>query len=151
MRLAVPPERIEVLESTAPVTTDANERPALALAARQRPLPGVAKQAVRALDHAQRPGGSGGESIDITARDGNETTEKAPRIAASASAPAPAPAPAPVEAATKDPTPIVPPAPPPVETSVALTAGPGAARMAWALFGLLLGLVLGYLARGLTS
>ena len=66
MRLAVPPERIEVLESTAPVVTDSEAKPGVP---RVRPLPGVANQAARALAAAGRTPVSGGVSATGSAAD----------------------------------------------------------------------------------
>ncbi len=147
MRLAVPPERIEVLESTAPVTADSGGRPASAMP-RMHPLPGVANQAARALAQASK---AGPEVIDNTAPD------SAPRPPAE---PKPAAEPAldisvdpngelALKGETKDPTDRVPAARKPAGLETP-GAQPGSGqRLLWAALGLLLGLLLGYLLRGL--
>jgi serine/threonine-protein kinase len=133
MRLAVPPERIEVLESTAPVT-DEGVRPAPA--PRNRPLPGVAQKAVRILTEADKAG-----PVDTTAPD--PPSERKPPVAAPEAIIAiDSGGPVALRAAAKDPTPLVAPAP---DTN--LRGGSGRS-IAWAVLGLLLGLVIGYFLHG---
>lgn len=146
MRLAVPPERIEVLESTAPVTTESGARPAGAMP-RQHPLPGVANQAARALAQAIK---AGPEVVDNTARD----------AVAPPAAPSPPAAEPPLDISVdpngevalkselKEPTDRVPAARKPVSLETPATQPGAGQRLLWAALGLLLGLLLGYLLRG---
>jgi serine/threonine-protein kinase len=146
MRLAVPPERIEVLESTAPVTTESGARPAGAMP-RQHPLPGVANQAARALAQAIK---AGPEVVDNTARDA---------VAPPAAPPPPAAEPpldisvdpngeVALKSELKEPTDRVPAARKPVSLETPATQPGAGQRLLWAALGLLLGLLLGYLLRG---
>lgn len=144
MRLAVPPERIEVLESTAPVPADSSARPASPMP-RMHPLPGVASQAVRALAQANK---AGPEVIDTTAPDSLSRPPTEPK-----------PAEPPLDISvdpngelalkgdTKEPTDRVPVARRPVGVETPAQSGSGQ-RLLWAALGLLLGLLLGYLLRG---
>lgn len=136
MRLAVPPERIEVLESTAPVATDSETRPV----ARVRPLPGVANQAARALNQASS---AAPDSLDITSPDSGPGRLKELPI------PPPLEIPEPEgelahKQETKDPTDRVPAARPPAGVA-RRAAKPSLAQSAvWGLLGLIIGILLGY-------
>lgn len=139
MRLAVPPERIEVLESTAPVSTEPDAQP---VAPRVRPLPGVASQAARALAQA---GKAGIEALDTTSPD---SVPERPMGAPDSQSP--------VEistdpqgdiaqkAETKDPTDRVPAARPPAAVSRPAIQSGAQQRLLWAFLGLILGFILGY-------
>ena len=145
MRLAVPPERIEVLESTAPVDAAQGARPGVA---RVRPLPGMAKQAVRALAMSDKAMSdkalaTGQPPAEITAPDPVPKVLSDEIHLVEINSDPGSPIAVRTEAA-KDATPRAPAA---FSPPAAAVTGPPASSLhnvMWALIGILLGVLLGY-------
>lgn len=137
MRLAVPPERIEVLESTAPVVTDSEAKPGVP---RVRPLPGVANQAVRAL---AQPSSAAPDSLDITAPDSGPGRLKELPSQPPLEIPEPEGELA-QKQDTKDPTDRVPAARPPAGVARRAAKPSMTQSVVWGLLGLVVGILLGY-------